>query len=566
MVIHKKIGEILTTNEVISDVVLAEALATQASAPIDNVSRIGQILLNKEVITGNQLIEALVAQANIVTVNLESLQIGADILALIPAEIVNKYNLIPIKLVDGFIHVVMADPFVTQALDEIRVLTGYKVKRFYAHPVAVEQALLNFYGSNVARMLEDLAPEDVVDESIDIDEVSSAKLHELAREPSLVNLVNLILMEAIDARASDIHIEPFETELKIRYRVDGVLIERAPSPKRLHLAIISRIKILGNMDIAERFVPQDGHIEFSAHRGKVDIRVSTVPSVFGETVVMRILDRTNALVSLSALGMADATLSGFTSCLSKAHGIVLVTGPTGSGKTTTLYSALKQIYSPQIKIITIEDPVEYQLNGIIQMPVNAKRGLTFSTGLRHILRQDPDVVMVGEIRDGETADIAVRAALTGHLVFSTLHTNDAAGAITRLIDMKIEPFLLASALEAVLAQRLVRKVCKACKQPYEPDAQMLKLLSRSNELAQDGVYYKGVGCEECMQTGLRGRVGIYELLRVTDNMRNAIGQRATAEEILASAGEDHLFMRQDGISKILQGLTLPEEVVRVTQE
>jgi len=419
----------------------------------------------------------------------------------------------------------------------------------------------------VARMLENLAPEQKGrDGEGSNGDYTPAKLHELAQQPSLVNLVNLIFLEAIEARASDIHIEPFEHELRIKYRVDGILAERSPSPKRLQAAILSRIKIMGNMNIAERFMPQDGHIEFDANGSRVDIRVSTVPTIFGEAVTLRLLDRSQALITMEDLGMGPVMLEGFNQCLSRSHGIVLVTGPTGSGKTTTLYGALNKIYSPKYKIITIEDPVEYQLDGIVQMPVNPKRGLTFATGLRHILRQDPDVVMVGEIRDRETAEIAVRAALTGHLVFSTLHTNDAAGAITRLIDMGVEPFLLSSSLEAVLAQRLVRKICLHCKERYQPNAELLKTLSGSASEVADQAIYHGTGCHECLGSGLRGRIGIFELLRVTEPLRKLIAERPTTDQILKQSPKDHVLMRHDGIAKVMAGVTTVEEVFRVTQE
>jgi type II secretory ATPase GspE/PulE/Tfp pilus assembly ATPase PilB-like protein len=319
------------------------------------------------------------------------------------------------------------------------------------------------------------------------------------------------------------------------------------------------------MNIAERFVPQDGHIEFAGRSGKIDIRVSTVPTIFGESVTMRILDRSASLISLEELGMHAQTLAGFNQCLNKAHGIVLVTGPTGSGKTTTLYASLNKIYTPALKIITIEDPVEYQLEGIIQMPVNPKRGLSFATGLRHILRQDPDIIMVGEIRDHETADIAVRAALTGHLVFSTLHTNDAAGAVTRLIDMGVEPFLLASSLEGVLAQRLVRTICPACKEPYAPDAGVVRSLKNSVEIGPNTPLFRGRGCDECNGSGMRGRMGIFELLRITEPLRELIAARPSSEQLIKAAPDEYASMRHDGILKIVEGLTTPEEVLRVTQ-
>ncbi|MHC4062709.1 MAG: GspE/PulE family protein, partial [Planctomycetota bacterium] len=449
----KKLGQLLCEKAYLDESQLELALAEQKVVR----RHLGQILLDLGYVTQAQLSEALALQGGIEKVDLTDVSVKPEIVSLVPAELVSKYNVLPLWHEDGRLAVAMTDPFQPQVFEDLRLVSGYSVRRYYAEPVQLESAILKFYGSNVARMLDNLVPaEQRAETELSNGDYSPAKLHELAREPSLVNLVNLIVLEAIEARASDVHIEPFAHQVKIKYRIDGMLVEKTPSSKRLQAAIVSRVKIMANMNIAERFVPQDGHIEFAGKSGKVDIRVSTVPTIFGESVTLRILDRSASLMGLGDLGMSSGCLEGFDQCLRKAHGIVLVTGP------TTLYAALNKIYSPTFKIITIEDPVEYQLEGIIQMPVNPKRGLTFATGLRHIVRQDPDVIMVGEIRDRETADIAIRAALTGHLVFSTLHTNDAPGAVTRLIDMGVEPFLLASSLEAVLAQRLVRKVCVKC--------------------------------------------------------------------------------------------------------
>jgi type II secretory ATPase GspE/PulE/Tfp pilus assembly ATPase PilB-like protein len=546
----------------LDDAQLESALAEQ------NVvhRRLGEILLDLGYITQAQLNEALALQVGIRKVNLGDISISPEIIALVPVELVSKYNILPLWQENGRLAVAMTDPFQPQVFEEIRLVSGYAVRRYYAGPAQMEQAILKFYGSNVARMLDNLVPaEQHVDAELDNGDYSPAKLHELAREPSLVNLVNLIILEAIEARASDVHIEPFAHQVKIKYRIDGMLVEKTPSSKRLQAAITSRIKIMANMNIAERFVPQDGHIEFSGKSGKVDLRVSTVPTIFGESVTLRILDRSASLMGLGDLGMSTQCLEGLNQCLHKAHGIVLVTGPTGSGKTTTLYAALNRIYSPAFKIITIEDPVEYQLEGIVQMPVNPKRGLTFATGLRHIVRQDPDIIMVGEIRDRETADIAIRAALTGHLVFSTLHTNDAPGAVTRLIDMGVEPFLLAGSLEAVLAQRLVRRICPKCKKLYKPDGNLIRSLNSSVPVEAGMKLYRGTGCSACMQTGMRGRTGIFELLRVTESLRELIARRPTTEQIVKVAPPDHISMRHDGIAKMLQGITIPEEILRVTQ-
>ena len=561
---RKKIGELLCDRSYLGETDLQTALFRQQ----DDQRKIGQILLDSGFVSKTQISETLASQAGIDKVELDDITIPQEVLAAIPAEMVSKYNVLPIGRTNGRIDIAMIDPFQRQAIESLRLVTGCSIRRYYGSPIEMERAIMKFYGNKVNRMLDDLSPSEMPAENIlnaDSEDFSAARLHELAAEPSLVNLVNLILFEAIEARASDIHIEPFEKQVNIKYRIDGMLSEKSSSPKKLQSAITSRIKIMGNMNIAERFVPQDGHIEFRGRNGKVDIRVSTVPTVFGESITMRILDRSAALISLEDLGMNKIAHAGFSQCLAKAHGIVLVTGPTGSGKTTTLYAALNKIYSPTVKIITIEDPVEYQLEGVIQMPVNPKRGLTFSKGLRHILRQDPNIIMVGEIRDKETADIAIRAALTGHLVFSTLHTNDSAGAVTRLIDMGVEPFLLASSLEGVIAQRLVRQICPACKTEYTPDENLLRGLDNSVMMPRDIKFYKGIGCNECNKSGMKGRVGIFELLRVTDKLRKVIATSPTTEQILSEAPSDYVSMRHDGIDKICKGVTSCEEILRVTK-
>ncbi|MHC4738788.1 MAG: GspE/PulE family protein [Planctomycetota bacterium] len=559
---RKKLGQLLCEKQYLDQSSLDFALAEQK---VEH-RRLGLLLVDLGYITQPQLNEALALQAGIEKIEFSDITLTPDIISIVPPDLVSKYNILPLWHENGRLAIAMTDPFSPGVIEDLRLVTGCYIKRYYAEPIHIKNATLKFYGSNVARMLDNLVPaEKTVEVDMENDEYTAAKLSEMAREPSVVNLVNLIILEAIDAQASDIHIEPFAHQVKIKYRIDGVLMDKAPSSKRLQAAIISRIKIMADMNIAERFIPQDGHIEFSGKKGKVDIRVSTVPTIFGESITMRILDRSASLIELSGLGMNKACLKGFNQCLHKSHGIVLVTGPTGSGKTTTLYAALNKIYTPAFKIITIEDPVEYQLEGIIQMPVNPKRGLTFATGLRHILRQDPDIIMVGEIRDRETADIAIRAALTGHLVFSTLHTNDAPGAVTRLLDMGIEPFLLASSLEAVLAQRLVRKICPNCKKQYKPDENLFNNLNNSVELKPDMDLYHGTGCNECMQSGMKGRTGIFEMLRITDSLRELIASRPTTEQIIKAAPPDHVSMRHDGIEKVIDDITTPEEVFRVTQ-
>ncbi len=560
--VRKRLGELLCEKAYLDEAALNVALAEQKVKH----RQLGQILIELGYITQVQLCEALAVQAGIEKVDLASVSIGGEIIGLVPADLVSKYNILPLWRENGRLAVAMIDPFQPQVMEDLRLVTGCLIQRYYAEPSQLEHAVLKFYGSNVARMLDNLAP---AEKGAQVDsedgEFSPAKLHELAREPSLVNLVNLIIFEAIESRASDIHIEPFEREVKIKYRIDGILVEKTPSSKRLQAAIVSRIKIMANMNIAERFVPQDGHIEFMGKKGRIDIRVSTVPTVWGEDVALRLLDRSASLIRLQDLGMNSESLDGFSKCLTRTHGIVLVTGPTGSGKTTTLYAGLNEIYSPGVKMITIEDPVEYQLEGVNQMPVNPKRGLTFATGLRHILRHDPDIIMVGEIRDRETADIAVRAALTGHLVFSTLHTNDAPGAVTRLLDMGLEPFLLASSIEGILAQRLVRKICPKCKEQYQPDESLLKSLNGAMKYGPDTKFYHGAGCNHCNGTGMTGRVGIFEMLRITSRLRELIPTRPSADQIIREAPPDHVGMVHDGIGKVLAGITTPEEIFRVAK-
>jgi type II secretory ATPase GspE/PulE/Tfp pilus assembly ATPase PilB-like protein len=410
------------------------------------------------------------------------------------------------------------------------------------------------------KMMENLSPEGGV-------AVESKNLHDIevmANEPTVINLVNLIISEAMRDRASDIHLVPFEETVQLRYRVDGLLQEKSPPPRQLHAALISRVKIMADMNIAERYLPQDGHIQIN-HRGvRVDIRVGTLPTIYGEAMVLRLLEKGAKFLTAQELGLDEERTALLYKLVGKPHGLFLATGPTGSGKTTTLYSILKTIYTPEKKIVTIEDPVEYELPGVAQIPVRPSRNFTFANGLRSILRQDPDMIMVGEIRDSETAEIAIRAALTGHQVFSTLHTNDSTGAVTRLLDMGVEAFLIASSLEGVLAQRLVRRICTQCKAaaPVAPAIrQRLEALGASR---LEGTFYAGRGCEECRGTGYRGRVGIFELLAIDTQMKEMILEKRSNAELRASALRFMLTMHQDAIGKAVSGLTSLEEVLRVS--
>src|SRR5271157_619810 len=397
--------------------------------------------------------------------------------------------------------------------------------------------------------------------------VESKNLHDIevmANEPTVINLVNVIISTALRERASDIHLVPFEESLQLRYRVDGLLQEKPPPPKQLHAALVSRIKIMADMNIAERFMPQDGHIQINHRGARVDIRVGTMPTIYGESLVMRLLEKNSRLLTPMELGLDRERSDLMARLVEKPHGLFLATGPTGSGKTTTLYSILQGIYTPQKKILTIEDPVEYELAGVAQIPVRPSRNFTFANGLRSILRQDPDVIMVGEIRDPETAEIAIRAALTGHQVFSTLHTNDSTGAVTRLLDMGVEAFLIASSLEGVLAQRLVRRLCERCKAVAPVAPAVRERLETLGATRLEGVFYGARGCDECRGTGYRGRVGIFELLALDNELKDLVLQKRSNAELKAVAQKTMMTMHEDAMLKASQGMTSLEEILRVS--
>ena len=510
------------------------------------------------------------AQAPIPSELLEKSPVDPGAAGLITAEAAARLKGVPFALRAGVLYVATPDISDWASQDEISIIAGKPVTPIRASQDVFDEMLRSSYGATAMQMAEKLGGHGDADDDLlnNLQAVDVKDVHRLAEEPSVISLVNLIILEAVKGRASDIHIEPFDKLVSVKYRVDGLLRAQNSPPKALQSAITSRIKIMAGMDIAERYVPQDGHIGLKFEGRKIDIRVSTVPTIYGESVAMRLLDKQSISLDLQALGMVDSDRDQMDKLIALPHGMVLVTGPTGSGKTTTLYAALSRLYDPQLKIITIEDPVEYELAGVNQIPVNPDRGLLFATGLRAILRQDPDVVMVGEIRDGETAEIAVRAALTGHLIFSTLHTNDAASAIGRLIDMEIEPFLLASVLEGILAQRLGRRICQQCRAPF-PIAEALshRLLESEKAMFPGMLGTKGVGCERCERSGFRGRIGYYEMLMMNSSMRAIISAgRTSPVEILAQASHDHRTMRQDGLMKAAAGLTSVEEVLQATQD
>jgi general secretion pathway protein E len=471
----------------------------------------------------------------------------------------------PVRIDGDIVTVATADPTRTELLDDLRQYVGPAVRLCVAPPDAVLAAIARTYEATTAlqKIVEDIEPA-AIDSDADRD-TDIGLLRDMASEAPVIRLVNLLLEEALTRDASDVHIEPFEDTLRVRYRIDGLLYEQEAPPRGLQAALTSRIKIMAELNIAERRLPQDGRIRVTTKGRRVDIRVSTVPTIHGESIVMRLLDRSSVFLPLDRLGFAPRVAERFQALIQRPHGIVLVTGPTGSGKTTTLYAALDKINAADRKIITVEDPVEYQLRGVNQIPVRPKIGLGFAAGLRHIVRQDPDVIMVGEIRDLETAEIAIQAALTGHLVFSTLHTNDAPGAVTRLQDMGCEPYLVCSVLNGVLAQRLVRRVCASCRAPDHPDPADLLGLGVTDASGVD--LFHGKGCDECLGTGYRGRVGIYELFRLTDDARGLILGKAPTAAIRRHAIEHGMVtLREDGWAKACAGLTTVEEILRVTQE
>ena len=556
----KPLGQLLRERGLISEDDLKNALALQQEKP----DKLGRILIDLGYVAERDILATISDQLKVPVFGAEypAVPIEPDRL---PFRFLRTFNVIPVHLENNILTLVLADPLDLETQNSIRLRTGFALQIFLASEAEIQAQLERLYGgeeNTTEKLIETLGDFGVDDENIE-------HLRDLASEAPVIRLVNLIISRAIESRASDIHIEPFEKELRLRYRVDGVLQNMDPPPNALRAAIISRIKLMAKLNIAERRLPQDGRIKLKVLGREIDLRVSTLPTMYGESVVMRILDRSNSsLIDLRRLGFPDDLYEKICQMTSKPHGIFLVTGPTGSGKSTTLYSALKRINIPDRKIITIEDPIEYQMDGINQIHVNPQIGLTFAAGLRHIVRQDPDVIMIGEIRDLETADIAIRSSLTGHLVFSTVHTNDAPSAVTRLVDMGVEDYLLASSLIGILAQRLVRVNCKECKKAEKIPAGLLQEASFDvTGLGEFIELQKGSGCKQCDYTGYESRIGIFELLDIDDAMRHMIVKTADATVLKEEAVRSGMrTLKQDGWSKVLAGLTTPDEVLRVTQE
>jgi general secretion pathway protein E len=557
----RPLGQILLEAGAISVESLDAALARIGSTG----ERLGEALIALGATERDDVLRALAQQQHLPYLGRDELPSPLPMLKALSPKYLRQYRVCPVSVDGGTLTVATSDPTNLLLLDDLRQAVPLQIRLVVSPEDAILEGIDRTYaGANtaLARIVEGM--DDGGGTPDGDDDVNH--LRDLAFEAPVVRLVNLIVENAIASEASDIHVEPFEDSLRVRYRIDGVLYDQEAPPRRLQAAVTSRIKLMAEMNIAERRLPQDGRIRVTLHSRRVDIRVSTVPTVHGESIVMRLLDRSTIFLPLERLGFPAATQRRFEQLILRPHGILLVTGPTGSGKTTTLYAALDKINAPAKKIITVEDPVEYQLKGVNQIPVRPKIGLSFATGLRHIVRQDPDVIMVGEIRDLETAEISIQAALTGHLVFSTLHTNDAPGAITRLQDMGAEPYLVSSVLIAVVAQRLVRRVCASCREPQDvPPADLLALSVPPEE--RGAPLFHGAGCADCRGTGYRGRSGIYELFTIDDDVRSLILRKAPTGNIRRHAIERGMVtLRQDGWLRARQGLTTVDEVLRVTQE
>jgi type II secretion system protein E len=528
--------------------------------------RLDSLMLKMGLLTEEQLLEAVARMLGLRFTRMNDLAIDPAIVARIPARLATHYKIMPIGMHEGVLEVALSDPYDVHMLDDLRLNLRAEIEPVVAPSKDIQMAVKKFYGIG-ADTMEDLAEDQ--GQVVDIDGSDIEDIETMAEDASIVRFVNQVLKEAITDRTTDIHIEPEEDDLRIRYRVDGVLYESPvpPNIKRFQSAIISRIKIMADMDIAERRLPLDGKIKVKMGNQDFDMRVSTVPTPAGESVVIRVLTRDTAFVNLERLGFNERHLKTLREMISRPHGIVLVTGPTGSGKSTTLYAALSEINTADQKLITIEDPIEYRMKGVTQIQVNPHIGLSFARCLRAILRHDPDILLVGEIRDAETAEISIQSALTGHLVFSTLHTNDAVGAVTRLIDMQIEPFLISSSIEGLIAQRLVRVLCPSCKSQFDPPEDLLARVNMTNEDRAGLQLYRPRGCEACRYTGYRGRTAVYEMVHVTEIFRRLIVENASNAQLKAQAIRDGMQpLRYDGWKKIKQGMTSIEEVLRVTME
>ncbi len=548
---ERLLGEILISKKLITREDLDLALKQQQ----ENGYQIGRILVDMGAVSEEALVAILAHQAGVPYLNLSDVKIDRSAVALVGEKIARKWGLIPISVDEKELTIAIGNPSNVMALDELKLRTGYTIKSMVSTKTEIIEAINYQYGLSFKAEGDDTGIDDV-DESLELTEV-----HE---DAPIVKLVNLVIVKAVEQKASDIHIEPQEKSVRVRYRIDGVLQEVMKLPKNIQPSVLSRFKIMASMDIAENRVPQDGHASLNVRKRNIDFRVATLPTVHGERIVLRILEKESILLKLDDLGFMKEDLKKFKSVFTKPHGTILVTGPTGSGKSTSLYATLNILNTDAKNIITIEDPVEYRLKGLNQIQVNPKAGLTFARGLRSILRASPDILMVGEIRDGETAQIAIEAALTGHMVLSTLHTNDAPGAISRLTEMNVEPFLISSAISCVQAQRLARRLCKECKQEYKPEKSILTDIGFPLEGNKVPKLYWPKGCKKCANTGYKGRVGLYEIMLMSEEIERLTIERAPADEIKAVAIKEGMStLKHDGFKKVLLGLTSIEEVLRV---
>jgi type IV pilus assembly protein PilB len=563
-----RLGDRLVAEKLISTEQLQRALAEQKGS----ADKLGTILVRLGFITEDSLVSFLSKQYSIPAITVAQVDPDPDVLKLVPEQIAKKHSVLPIKRMGNVLTLAMADPTNVFALDDVGFMTGLQIQPVVASEAAIRKAFERLYetGASVTDMMSELEEADTDVEVVEGGEETFTKadvfdLKESADEAPVVRLINMILTDAIRRGASDIHLEPYEKVFRVRFRIDGVLHEIMTPPKRLEAALTSRVKIMATLDIAERRLPQDGRIKLRYHQREIDFRVSTLPTIFGEKTVMRILDKDALQLDLTALGFDPWSMEQFTKAIHSPYGMILITGPTGSGKTTTLYSAIHTINSPDINIMTAEDPVEYNLKGVNQVQVNDEIGRTFAACLRSFLRQDPDVILVGETRDLETAQIGIRAALTGHLVLSTLHTNDCPSTPARLLDMGIPPFLVSSSLQLILAQRLGRRVCRDCKEPYEASEESLVPYGHVPQGLGTVNFYKGKGCQTCNFTGMKGRVAIYEVMPVTTEIRDLILRNATTNEIQdAACSQGMKTLRQNALQKVIDGVTTVEEVLRVT--
>lgn len=554
--VRKRLGEILREENLITEEQLQIALLRQK----ETNERLGQALVSLGFIEQITVFKILEAKLGIPFVNISRRMLEPEVVKLIPEQLAQKYKVIPLEKHGEKIILAMADPLNVMAIDDVRITTGYDVEPAVAFENEIDDAITTYYGKgSIDKIVEDL--HDDIDS--DLDESSLHILREMVEDAPIVKLVNSLINQAVASRASDIHVEPREKDVRVRYRIDGVLSEVTHFTKKMQAPIISRFKIMANLDIAERRRPQDGRIQLNIEKKEVDLRVSSLPTIFGEKIVLRILDKSKGVIHLQELGMHHDILSKFRQMITSPYGIIFVTGPTGSGKTTSMYSILNDINSSEKNIITLEDPVEYTIPGVNQVQLNAKAGLTFAGGLRAILRQDPNIIMVGEVRDAETAKIAIEAAMTGHLVLTTLHTNTASSTLARLAEMGVEPFLLASSVLGIVAQRLVRRLCADCKEPYEPTQALFEKLGLKADPENPLVLFKPKGCPACGGTGYRGRLALQEVLFMSTSIKDMVTSKVNTDQIQEAAVNDGMVtLREDGIRKVVLGLTSIEEAMR----